>query len=86
MTRKEIYDSIKNNLAELRKFFAEMPKGGDLHNHLTGSAYAETYFEVACENNMYATKKGGNCTKMIRSPLNLISNSPKTWMTFTRLG
>lgn len=28
MTKKEIYDSIKNNLAELRKFFAEMPKGG----------------------------------------------------------
>ncbi len=54
MTKKEIYDSIKNNLAELRKFFAEMPKGGDLHNHLTGSAYVETYFEVACKNNMYA--------------------------------
>ena len=63
MTRKEIYDSIKNNLAELRKFFAEMPKGGDLHNHLTGSAYAETYFEVACENNMYATKKRGKLYK-----------------------
>ena len=39
MTKKDFYDSIKNNLAELRKFFAEMSKGGDLHNHLIGSAY-----------------------------------------------
>ena len=32
MTKKDFYDSIKNNLAELRKFFAEMPKGGDSNN------------------------------------------------------
>lgn len=54
MTRKELYNSIRGNLAKLRQFFAEMPKGGDLHNHLTGSAYAETYFEIACNNQMYA--------------------------------
>lgn len=68
MTRKEIYDSIKNNLAELRKFFAEMPKGGDLHNHLTGSAYAETYFEVACKNNMYADLNTGKLYKSDAKP------------------
>ena len=68
MTKKEIYDSIKNNLAELRKFFAEMPKGGDLHNHLTGSAYAETYFEVACKNNMYADLETGKLYKNDAKP------------------
>jgi hypothetical protein len=30
-----------------------MPKGGDLHNHLTGSVYAETYFAIAVNEGMY---------------------------------
>lgn len=42
-------ESIKRNYAALRQFFTEMPKGGDVHNHLTGSAYAETYFELAAK-------------------------------------
>jgi len=30
-----------------------MPKGGDLHNHLTGSVYAETYFNIALRDGMW---------------------------------
>jgi hypothetical protein len=30
-----------------------MPKGADLHNHLTGSVYAETYLKIALENRMF---------------------------------
>jgi adenosine deaminase len=30
-----------------------MPKGADLHNHLTGSVYAETYFDIAVNGRMY---------------------------------
>ena len=40
-------ESIRTNEAELRAFFHRMPKGGDLHNHFTGSVYAETYFDSA---------------------------------------
>ena len=67
MTRKELYNSIRGNLAKLRQFFAEMPKGGDLHNHLTGSAYAETYFEIACKKEMYADLSTGKLYKDVPS-------------------
>ena len=52
-------ESIKRNYAALRQFFTEMPKGGDVHNHLTGSAYAETYFELAAKKNMYVNLETG---------------------------
>ena len=42
----EYFSSIHNDENRLRQFFAEMPKGGDLHNHLTGAAYAESYFKL----------------------------------------
>jgi len=32
-------------LAELTMFFTQFPKGGDLHNHYSGSIYAEQYLE-----------------------------------------
>lgn len=53
------FDSIKDNHAALRHFFAIMPKGGDIHNHLTGSAYAETYFELAAKKEMYVNLETG---------------------------
>ncbi|MDR1250041.1 MAG: hypothetical protein LBK63_12150, partial [Treponema sp.] len=39
MTKDPVGD-IRNNRAKLQYFFTQMPKGGDLHNHLTGSVYA----------------------------------------------
>ena len=33
--------------AMLRQFLQAMPKGGDLHNHLSGSVYAESYLRYA---------------------------------------
>ena len=39
------FESIRNNNAELTAFFSQMPKGGDLHNHYSGSVYAETYID-----------------------------------------
>jgi adenosine deaminase len=47
------FKGIRNNQAELEYFFTQMPKGGDLHNHLTGSVYAETYFQFALSKGMY---------------------------------
>lgn len=34
-----------SKLSELNIFLTEMPKGGDLHNHYSGSIYAETYLD-----------------------------------------
>lgn len=33
------------NIAQLTLFLSRMPKGGDLHNHFSGSIYAETYLD-----------------------------------------
>lgn len=34
---------------KLTLFLAEIPKGGDLHHHLTGAVYAESYIQYAAE-------------------------------------
>jgi adenosine deaminase/adenosine deaminase CECR1 len=44
------FESIRSNPNLLLVFLREMPKGGDLHNHLTGSVYAESYIRWAAEN------------------------------------
>ena len=43
------FESIRNNAAELTAFFSQMPKGGDLHNHYSGSVYAETYINYVVQ-------------------------------------
>lgn len=56
---QEYFESIKGNHVALRQFFTAMPKGGDVHNHLTGSAYAETYFELAASKGMFVNPETG---------------------------
>jgi adenosine deaminase len=41
------YDSVLGDPAGLAAFLHDVPKGGDLHNHLSGAVYAETYLEWA---------------------------------------
>src|SRR5206468_6166752 len=41
------FAAIKNNPSLLLAFLTEMPKGGDLHNHLSGAIYAESYLQWA---------------------------------------
>ena len=43
------FESIRNNTAALTAFFSQMPKGGDLHNHFSGSVYAETYISYVVQ-------------------------------------
>src|ERR1035438_6699082 len=42
-TTERYFQSVRKNPNLLLAFLREMPKGGDLHNHLTGSVYAESY-------------------------------------------
>ena len=46
------FESIRKQHSLLLAFLKEMPKGGDLHNHLTGSVYAETYLKLAVESHL----------------------------------
>ena len=41
--------SIAGDQALLVDFLTRMPKGGDLHHHLTGAVYAESYIDYAVE-------------------------------------
>jgi adenosine deaminase len=48
-TIDKYFENIRNNGAELTAFFSQMPKGGDLHNHYSGSVYAETYINYVVQ-------------------------------------
>jgi hypothetical protein len=41
------FETLKQRPAELTAFLRAMPKGGDLHNHLSGAIYAESYLDWA---------------------------------------
>jgi adenosine deaminase len=41
------FEAVVGNRAQLRLFLRAMPKGGDLHNHLSGAAYAEDFLAWA---------------------------------------
>lgn len=53
------FASIKTKESLLRQFFAEMPKGGDLHNHFSGAVYAESYFKYAVGDRLCVDMKTG---------------------------
>ena len=43
------FDTAKANPGALRAFLYRMPKGGDLHTHLSGAAYAEATIEAGAK-------------------------------------
>ena len=50
------FEQAKVNEAELRAFVQDMPKGGDIHNHLFGAVYAESWIRYAEEDGMCIDK------------------------------
>ena len=42
-------ESVRNQPLLLMDFLKRMPKGGDLHNHLSGAVYAESFVRWAAE-------------------------------------
>jgi len=45
-------ESLREDPLLLRRFLEQMPKGGDLHQHLSGTVYAETYVVLAAKDNL----------------------------------
>ncbi len=45
------FQSIRTNPNLLLPFLKEMPKGGDLHNHLSGAIYAESLIQWGADSN-----------------------------------
>ena len=46
------FEAARANPLELRAFLFSMPKGGDLHNHLAGAVYAESWIRAGAEDNL----------------------------------
>ena len=46
------FESIRTSPPQQLAFLLKMPKGGDLHNHLSGSIYAESYIQWAADNGL----------------------------------
>ncbi|MGC9291890.1 MAG: adenosine deaminase family protein [Acidobacteriaceae bacterium] len=51
-TARAFDTALHNGPLELHVFLEQMPKGADLHNHLTGAVYAETWIREAAEDNL----------------------------------
>ncbi|MGI4755383.1 MAG: hypothetical protein ACRYGF_00870, partial [Janthinobacterium lividum] len=45
-------EQLRANPPALHAFLLQMPKGGDLHMHLSGAIYAETFLQDAAEDNL----------------------------------
>jgi adenosine deaminase len=45
-------DSVRSQPPLLLAFLRRMPKGGDLHNHLSGAIYAESWIDFAAEDGL----------------------------------
>ena len=52
-TTNDYFEKIRNNEAQLTAFFSQMPKGGDLHHHFSGSIYAEPMLKYAIAQDFY---------------------------------
>lgn len=46
------FESIRNQPLLLHVFLQKMPKGGDLHNHLVGAVYAESFIKFAVQDGL----------------------------------
>src|SRR3974390_1598179 len=45
-------DAVREQPSLLLAFVSAMPKGGDLHNHLAGAIYAESWIDFAAHDNL----------------------------------
>ena len=48
----QYFASVSGNPSLLLAFLTDMPKGGDLHNHLSGAIYAESYLRWAADDGL----------------------------------
>src|SRR5215468_7519338 len=61
-------ESLRNSPLELRNYLRKMPKGSDLHNHLYGAIYAETWIQNAADDNMCIDRSAIRGTLNVYSP------------------
>ena len=50
-------EAVRHKPAQLLLFLRDLPKGGDLHNHLSGAVYAESYIQYAAEEGLCVERR-----------------------------
>jgi len=68
------FESLRKSPPQQLAFLLRMPKGGDLHNHLSGSIYAESYIQWAAQNGLCVN----NQTMALVVPADKTSCDPKS--------
>src|SRR5271157_4893264 len=53
------FAQLRNDPPSLYAFLLRMPKGGDLHNHVSGAVYAESYLHAAAVDGLCANLRTG---------------------------
>ncbi len=53
----QYFESVRAEPSLLWGFLRKMPKGGDLHSHLSGAVYAETYVQWAADDGLCVEQK-----------------------------
>lgn len=67
------FDSIRKQPLLLHAFLAQMPKGGDLHNHLSGAVYAESFIQWAADDGLCVDR---NALSLTRPPCDPAAGKP----------
>src|SRR5215207_4468033 len=49
LTTARYFESIRKTPPQMLAFLRKMPKGADLHSHLSGAVYAESYVQWAAD-------------------------------------
>jgi hypothetical protein len=68
------FETLRKSPPQQLAFLLKMPKGADLHNHLSGSIYAESYIQWAAENGLCVN----NQTMTLSMPAPKSSCDPKS--------
>lgn len=61
-------EAVRSNPLELRNLLFTMPKGADLHNHLSGAVYAESWIRAAVEDRLCIDPSAVLGSKPVFSP------------------
>lgn len=67
------FDDARQQPLRALMFLREMPKGGDLHSHLSGAVYAETYVQWAAEEGLCLDRSTGG---IVRPPCDAAAGRP----------
>ncbi len=81
----QYFNHIKHNPQQLTSFVAQMPKGGDLHDHLTGAVYAEDAIRLAANDGFCVNSKTFSVSKAKNCPeKDQLKNLPNNFDLYTR--